>query len=65
MYAILAMFGIAVACSAPQPQADDGWPDGVRVQTFLDPRHASGALIRYCVVVTHDTAQGASVAVSC
>lgn len=54
---MLTMAGIAVACS-PQPTADTGGPDGVRIQYF-DIRAG------YCVVATHDTMQGASVAMWC
>lgn len=60
LFAILVMFGVAVACNAPQPEADDGAPDGVRVQHMTDSY--SG---RPCVVFTHDTAYGPSIAVWC
>lgn len=52
--------GLVVAC-APEPNADDGQPENVRVQMYEDPR--SGG--KTCLVFTHDTGQGASIAVSC
>lgn len=60
LFVIIAMFAVAVACNTPQPEADDGAPDGVRVQQFHDSY--SG---RPCVIFTHDTSQGASIAVWC
>ncbi|WP_153992716.1 hypothetical protein [Acinetobacter baumannii] len=54
---MLAFFGLTVAC-APEPRADDGAPEGVRIQTF-DIRAG------YCIVATHDTSQGASIAMWC
>ena len=57
LYVLVAVGGISIAC-APEPAADDGSPDGVRIQTF-DIRAG------YCIVATHDTAQGASVAMWC
>lgn len=55
-----AMFVIAVAC-APTPEADSGGPEGVRVQQFTNPINERST----CIVVTHDTAQGASAALWC
>ncbi|ATN88959.1 hypothetical protein SEA_SCHATZIE_147 [Mycobacterium phage Schatzie] len=57
IFVMLAFFGLTVAC-APEPRADDGAPEGVRIQTF-DIRAG------YCIVATHDTSQGASIAMWC
>lgn len=61
-FVILAMLGFAVACG-PQPQtaADDNKGqnlEGVKIQKF-------NITLGYCVVATHDTMQGASVAMWC
>lgn len=59
VWLFLLVIGVGVSCA----QADDGpAPEGVRIQTVpnpLNPNHSS------CVVFTHDTAQGASIAVMC
>lgn len=59
---ILTMLGFAVACGPqPQPRADDSQEqqlEGVKIQKF-------NIKVGYCVVATHDTMQGASVAMWC
>ena len=64
LFAILACFGLVAACNATPTSADTNGPEGVRVQEFKDPRF-TGDLTRTCLVLTHDTAQGASIAVTC
>lgn len=54
IFAILIMFGVATACDDATTHADDGSPEGVRVQKYGD-----------CLIFTHDTAQGASVTAWC
>lgn len=60
VFAVAAMIVIAVAC-APTPEADSGGPEGVRVQQFANPINERST----CIVVTHDTSPGASVALWC
>lgn len=67
--ATVASLLVAIAsCSAPStPKADDGSPEGVRVQHYKDPRPGG----KDCLVFTHDTfmtgygSAGASIAVVC
>ncbi|WP_043654575.1 hypothetical protein [Nocardia thailandica] len=54
--AVIASAGVGVAVA----NSDTGSPNGVRVQRYTD--QGTG---RRCLVFTHDTAQGASIAVDC
>jgi hypothetical protein len=55
-----AILGIGLAACASPASSDTGSPEGVRIQRYTDPTDG-----RVCLVFTHDTAQGASIAVDC
>lgn len=59
--AAMAFVQLTMGCGAPKAASDDQSPEGVRVQVYDDPRMFGKA----CLIFTHDTSQGTSIAVVC